>query len=136
MAGILVEAETTADHSVFFIGVGLNINAKETDLKGVSQSATSLFLESGRIFSIDHLLEALSKRFQSYLETFIREGFAPFHASYAAYFTPFVGKRIRLQITSKEEVVVIEGVNEDGSLRCCLESGQRIDTFSGILLDP
>lgn len=64
IAGILCE---TALEGVV-IGIGLNVNMPEELLKSVGQPATSLLLETGKLWDVGEVLESIKKHFVSDLK--------------------------------------------------------------------
>jgi BirA family biotin operon repressor/biotin-[acetyl-CoA-carboxylase] ligase len=59
VAGILIETVPYHEMTALIIGLGLNLNMTETEVAAIDQAATSLFIESGRLFDKTALLQEL-----------------------------------------------------------------------------
>lgn len=77
VAGALCETVFDKGSVQCFLGLGLNVNM--SDLEGIDQPASSLFIESGKIWDRAKLLKRLQEEWAKNLELFEREGFSPFH---------------------------------------------------------
>lgn len=75
ICGILAETVPTGSDSWIILGVGLNVNENKSDFSDLDRAATSLFLETGKIFNIDDVLNNLLSIFKGYYERFVRLGF-------------------------------------------------------------
>lgn len=127
VAGILCETSTLSNHRFIACGIGLNVNMPNESLKLINQPATSLFVEGGRLYALDSLLEALKQKFFSHLQLFIEKGFSPFFKTFASRFALKQGQFIRFHGHSG----LIEGrfvaLNLDGSIT--LEVNHEIKQF-------
>ncbi|NGX53709.1 MAG: Bifunctional ligase/repressor BirA [Chlamydiae bacterium] len=88
IAGILCETIPLSGQFGLIVGVGLNINMDRKALKAIAQPATSLFLETGERGDIQETLVELEEQFATSLETYLKEGFAPFQTSLQRYLLP------------------------------------------------
>ncbi|NLE03021.1 MAG: biotin--[acetyl-CoA-carboxylase] ligase [Fibrobacter sp.] len=75
ICGILAEALTTDTSNWMVLGVGINVNDKPDNLKDLDRPATSLFIETGRTFQIDAVLQRLLYHFGRCFNQFIESGF-------------------------------------------------------------
>ncbi|NGX54644.1 MAG: Bifunctional ligase/repressor BirA [Chlamydiae bacterium] len=88
IAGILGETIPLSGQIAIIVGVGLNINVDQEVLKTIDQPATSLLLETGKRMDIQEILRELEEQFATSLETYQKEGFAPFETSFHHYLLP------------------------------------------------
>ena len=70
VAGVLCEMVSHADAVEVILGVGLNVNMEEEDLKKIDQAATSLKHETGRIWDKTDLLKKIQVQFLFDLDQF------------------------------------------------------------------
>jgi BirA family biotin operon repressor/biotin-[acetyl-CoA-carboxylase] ligase len=80
VSGVLCETEFHKETVSVFLGVGINVNMELPDLKQIDQPATSLKMESGKVWDRSTLLTKLQTQFAQDLARFKKEGFAPFHS--------------------------------------------------------
>ncbi len=97
MGGILTEVITVENKKGIVCGIGININMTAIQLSVINRPATSLFVVSGKIFSIENILQSLQKKFLSYLQTFFVDGFSPFFSSFVSRSYHSKGQKIRFQ---------------------------------------
>ena len=88
IAGILCETIPLSDQFGLIVGIGLNINMDRKALKAITQPATSIFIETGERGDIQETLRELEEHFATSLETYLKEGFAPFQTSLQHYLLP------------------------------------------------
>ena len=127
LGGILTETIPELDERLILAGIGLNINMSLDALNQIQIPATSLFIERGRTFDIETLINLLSRQFSSDIELFWLKGFNPFIDLYRSLM-PKANKKIKFH-HNKE---IIEGefhsINDEGSLKLILDNGE-IKTF-------
>lgn len=88
MGGILCETLYFTSQFGVIIGMGLNVNMSEDDLKQVEQPTTSLNLETDQIWEIPPLLQSITTLFQQKLRLFLDEGFSPFLPTFRKLILP------------------------------------------------
>ena len=78
--GILVESSSPveSDDNIFVIvGIGLNVNSRKSDLKTVvNRTPTSLYLESGEVYDIEELYQAIHISLMRHVKLHEEEGLA------------------------------------------------------------
>ena len=118
LCGILCEMQAgTGRVRSIVAGIGINVNLREESLPGELRArATSLFMETGRVFPRAAVLAAVLNRFEPLYTRWQSEGLAPF--------LPEIGQRDLLRgrtvaIDRMGHLVegVAAGIREDGALR-------------------
>lgn len=115
ICGVLIETSTTVDYINYLIlGVGINVNQKMFDIS-IDNSATSLFIEKGDLFSREQLIVCFLEKFeQFYLKYFLKLEFDYLLLKYKLYSCILEKKIIVLDKVPYEAVVV--DINDDGSI--------------------
>ncbi len=95
--GILTELKGELDQIEYLIiGIGLNINQQEQDFpKGLRKVATSLHIESGKLFNRTDLLLSFRDNLVKAFNLFLNEGFVPFYMPWKKY-NITLGQRVTL----------------------------------------
>ncbi len=70
IAGILCETQEKENWVQVFLGIGININTGQEDLATIDQPATSLLLETGRLWDRKVFFQTLVKQFASDLSKY------------------------------------------------------------------
>lgn len=121
LSGILIESEIEAERiDRVVIGIGININDTEEDLKEVKDIATSLFIETGKTYYRPEIFGKLLNKIEEY---------------YISYLTDLNFRKGIVQQVEKfllwkgEKVVLIDDKQKiEGTLR-------GLNTLGGIVLD-
>lgn len=79
LAGILCETTFQSHCIEIFLGIGININLSENQASLIDQPATSLLIETGKLWDKRTFFTKLQNQFIEDLNRFKRNGFAPFH---------------------------------------------------------
>lgn len=75
IAGILAESVFIGNEfKGVIVGIGINLNLNEEDVKNIDIPATSLFLETGKNIDKDGFLEKLIKNFKEEYYSFLENG--------------------------------------------------------------
>ncbi|QEH67619.1 biotin--[acetyl-CoA-carboxylase] ligase [Cellulosilyticum sp. WCF-2] len=116
LAGILTEIETDGLHIKYVtVGVGINVNMQQMP-GAIAQKATSLFLETKKIFQREQLLVDFMIRFCKDYQQFCKEGsLKSFIASYNKYLFHY-DKKIWVLRGEQKEVCKSLGIKENGNL--------------------
>jgi BirA family transcriptional regulator, biotin operon repressor / biotin---[acetyl-CoA-carboxylase] ligase len=129
IAGILAESLFEADTVV--LGIGLNVNLTPNELAAIPTPATSLRVETGRVFAVDNIRRLALKNLA---ETLDRAG-GPDTGEILAYWArhdALTGRRIALQTTAGQTVAgVYGGMTADGALRMTDDGGTERVFWSG-----
>lgn len=134
-SGVLTEMNAELDrvHAVV-LGIGVNVNhsAMPAELKN---TATSLRIEGGKIYSRPQILIALLKELERHYRTLLTEGNAAIVERWMAVSSYARGKRIRVVTPSGESLATTMGLETNGALRVryddaredCLVAGEIIE---------
>jgi BirA family transcriptional regulator, biotin operon repressor / biotin---[acetyl-CoA-carboxylase] ligase len=114
IVGVLCEITSVGEECCVIAGVGININVTSDALKTIDRPVTSLFIENGKIYSVDEILNRLSSCIVYALPIFISNGFEPFFEEY----------RSRLILDSGCQL------RNDGSLLVLQPSGESKISYS------
>lgn len=120
MAGILCETISHDNKLGIVCGIGLNINMNMDSIKKIDQPATSLFVQTNRLYDVDLILEKLVSIFQAHLQVFFKEGFKPFFSDFINKNHYLPGQKICVQDGSKTWAGKFLQWNEDGSISLLL----------------
>lgn len=115
--GILSEVKGEPDRIEYLIiGVGLNVNQQADDFPSdLKKQATSLLVESGRVFDRTSLFLSLWENLCRAYDLFMEEGFTPFRESLLAY-QSFLGREVKVTWSGGTLVGLAVDLDRDGSL--------------------
>ncbi|MBN1102722.1 MAG: biotin--[acetyl-CoA-carboxylase] ligase [Deltaproteobacteria bacterium] len=130
VAGVLAEAGTqieAVDYVV--IGLGLNVNTRvfPRDLK---RTATSLFLETGRIFERSRLLALVLRFMEGFYDSLGRGGVGPLIEKWKGL-TDILGRHVSLEVMGRNLSGVVEDLGRDGALIIRSRNGGTHKVLSG-----
>lgn len=117
VAGILTEISTDMDRIDYVvIGVGVNVNTPRKGLRpDIRQTATSVFMETGKAFPRIALLRAFLEWLEIYYEAFKTKGFDPILNRWR-HLADIIGKQISVDLTDTVRVGKVLDVDKDGFL--------------------
>jgi BirA family biotin operon repressor/biotin-[acetyl-CoA-carboxylase] ligase len=115
LSGILCETCFHKEHVDICLGIGINVNLDKESAEKIDQPATSLFIETQKVWDKELLLEKLQKRFLSNLEIFKTSGFNSFHPLFENLLA-YKGQTVCCFDGKKEWVGVCHSITEDGQL--------------------
>ncbi len=121
VAGILCETAMTHEQKCIVAGIGLNVNMPQEFLKSISQPATSLLLEGGRVLSIEGVLLQLQETFSNDLTVFLKEGFNSFLPQYVKRLMHQTGEAISFHDNRILWKGIFHSVHSDGTLNIVLD---------------
>ncbi len=134
MAGILCETVPVSDYFCIALGIGLNVNMPEELLKQIDRPATSLMVESNRLYDVDMILKELTDKFISNLQVFIEEGFMPFFSDYVLSLIHQPDDLIRFHDNRVIWEGTFCGISKEGALILKLPSGIKRTFNAGEIL--
>lgn len=126
-SGILTEMHAEPDRMHYaVVGIGINVNQSKMPAE-LSEIATSLRMETGKIHSRLEVLIRLLRNLDRYYNQFLAEGGAPILRRFAEVSSYFQGKRV--QITTATEVFTgtTAGLEPSGVLRVMRDDGGGIE---------
>lgn len=117
LGGVLVNTHSLENSKVaIVIGIGINVNLDETELKKVPCEATSMLMETGRMHNINEIINALSFKLRVNIETVLKLGFAPFYSKVNEILERFSDEVISIDDGSKVVTGKILEINQNGHL--------------------
>lgn len=125
LSGILTETVEEDLGRWCLLGIGLNVNMRPENLQRISQSATSLFAESGETFDPEHLGHLLAAYFERSVAHY--HGFGPFYARFKERLIHKVGDPLKIGTDEGQ----FKELNPDGSLTLILKTGEEKVFISG-----
>ncbi|MGD2168859.1 MAG: biotin--[acetyl-CoA-carboxylase] ligase [Chlamydiota bacterium] len=129
LSGVLCEMSSKNDMYDCFIGVGINVDLDKKTLDTIDKPATSLNLETDRVFTRDDLLKKLQNQFLKDLEVFKERGFAPFLSQYENLMA-YIGKTVICKNDGQEWEGTCHSLSNEGQLNVCLPSGEIVTLSS------
>lgn len=130
VSGVLSETAFEREEVNIFLGIGVNVNMGIDLLAKIDQPATSLKIETGRVWDRLTTLKKLQAQFSHDLELFKQEGFAPFHNLFDKLLA-YKGQTIRCFDGKKEWVGICHSLSADGQLNLLLPDQTLHKCISG-----
>lgn len=128
LSGILCETCFHKEYVDICLGIGINVNLDAESAAKIDQPATSLLIETHKIWDKHVLLKKLQKKFLEDLEKFKTSGFASFHQAFENLLA-YKGQTVCCFDGKKEWVGICHSVTSDGQLNLYMPD-QTIHTVS------
>ena len=128
ICGIL--AETSLSHGQIkgiVLGFGLNINATKNELSQIDRPATSMFNETGNLFSAKEVLDNICEMFFSKYDEFMEKGFSNIKEDYLSKIK-FIDKEITINMPHKSVKGIAKDITDDGAV--LLEENKSLTTIT------
>jgi len=126
VCGILTEMHAEPDRIHYaVIGIGMNVNQSKMP-EELSDIATSLRIETGKIHSRLELLIRLLRSVDRYYNQFLADGAAPILRRFAEVSSYFKGKRVRITTATETFTGTTAGLEPSGVLRVARDDGREI----------
>jgi len=126
VCGILTEMHAEPDRIHYaVIGIGMNVNQTKMP-EELSDIATSLRIETGKIHSRLELLIRLLRSVDRYYNQFLADGAAPIVRRFAEVSSYFKGKRVRITTATETFTGTTAGLEPSGVLRVARDDGREI----------
>ena len=133
--GILTEMNAEQDR-IHFVAIGIGINVNHLKIpEDLAEIATSLRIETGRIYSRVEVVARLLRHLDSYYNRFISEGAESIVARFTEVSSYARGKRVRIATTTGTYVGTTEGLEPGGLLRVRRDDGRTLPVISGTLTE-
>jgi len=133
--GILTEMNAEQDR-IHFVAIGIGINVNHLKIpEDLAEIATSLRIETGRIYSRVEVVARLLRHLDSYYNRFISEGAESIVARFTEVSSYARGKRVRIATTTGTYVGTTEGLEPGGLLRVKRDDGRTLPIISGTLTE-
>jgi BirA family biotin operon repressor/biotin-[acetyl-CoA-carboxylase] ligase len=133
--GILTEMNAEQDRIHFVAaGIGINVNHERVpeELSGI---ATSLRIETGRIYSRVEIVARLLRHLDSYYNRFLSEGAEAIVARFSEVSSFARGKRVRITTLTETYTGTTEGLEPGGLLRVRRDDGRTLPVIAGTLTE-
>jgi BirA family biotin operon repressor/biotin-[acetyl-CoA-carboxylase] ligase len=125
--GILTEMHAEPDRIHWaVIGIGINVNQTKMTAE-LSEIATSLRIETGKVHSRLELLIRLLRHLDRYYNQFLVEGAGPIVRRFAEVSSYFQGKRVRISTAIETFTGTTAGLESSGVLRVARDDGRGIE---------
>ncbi|MBN2479987.1 MAG: biotin--[acetyl-CoA-carboxylase] ligase [Parachlamydiales bacterium] len=128
LAGILCEIITKKDEATAFLGIGINVNMEEEQLKKIDKPATSLKEETSKTWNKKELLEKLKLEFEKNLKIFKEKGFVPFHEKFENLLL-YIGDKICFFDGENKYTGTLHSITSAGELNLYMKD-KTMKTFS------
>ena len=126
-SGILTEMRAEPDRMHYaVVGIGMNVNQTKMPAE-ISEIATSLRIESGKVYSRLELLVRLLRHFDRYYNQFLAEGSTPIIRRFSQVSSYFQGKRVRITTASETYTGSTAGLEPSGVLRVARDDGRGVE---------
>jgi BirA family biotin operon repressor/biotin-[acetyl-CoA-carboxylase] ligase len=133
--GILTEMNAEQDR-IHFVAIGIGINVNHLKIpEELAEIATSLRIETGRIYSRVEVVARLLRHLDSYYNRFISEGAESIVARFTEVSSYARGKRVRIATMTGTYVGTTEGLEPGGLLRVRRDDGRTLPVISGTLTE-
>ena len=130
ICGILTEMSGQIDRVDYVVvGIGINVNT-ESFPDGISNTATSLYIENGRKFRRCDIAKSILKNFDMIYSNFSKNGFSSIKQEYEDMCIN-IGRKVRVIGADNQYEATALGVNDSGELIVMKDSGERTTVFSG-----
>jgi len=134
VSGILLEASAAADGMIDWLVVGVGVNVAHAPAD-TPYPASSLHREGAQGANPADLLKAFARRFQSWYETWQREGFEPVRARWLAW-ARGLGEPIEVRLERETLHGRFADLDASGALALELADGRRRQVTAGYLYFP
>lgn len=129
--GILTEMSAEPDYIHYVvIGTGINVNTESFPAE-ISDMATSLHMEGGKIYSRSKLAAAVINAFEKNYDLFMESGnLVAFRDLYNERCIN-AEKRVRVMDPKGSYEALAKGINEKGELEVVTDDGENINVYAG-----
>jgi BirA family transcriptional regulator, biotin operon repressor / biotin---[acetyl-CoA-carboxylase] ligase len=125
--GILTEMRAEPDRMHYaVVGIGMNVNQTKMPAE-ISNIATSLRIETGKVHSRLELIVRLLRHFDRYYNQFLAEGSAPIIRRFSQVSSYAQGKRVRITTATESYTGSTAGLEPSGVLRVARDDGRGIE---------
>jgi BirA family biotin operon repressor/biotin-[acetyl-CoA-carboxylase] ligase len=106
------------------LGIGINVNTEKSDFAGLDRPATSLFIETGKIWDRNALLMEFLAEFEKNFRILCENGLQAFIEQWRRMGC-FVGHKAKIIEGESAQEGVIEAIQDNGSLLFRTEKGLK-----------
>ena len=131
VCGVLCEMQSEPDFTHFVVvGIGINVNQSEMPPE-LRDSATSLFAETGSLFSRPELLASFLNNFEPLYDAWIQEDDLGFILPYLERYSLLQSKQVTVDQLKRTISGTVSGIARGGELMLDAADGQTILISSG-----
>jgi BirA family transcriptional regulator, biotin operon repressor / biotin---[acetyl-CoA-carboxylase] ligase len=133
--GILIEMNAEQDRIHFVAaGIGINVNHERVP-EELSEIATSLRIETGRIYSRVEIVARLLRHLDSYYNRFLNEGAEAIVARFSEVSSFARGKHVRVETLTETYTGTTAGLEPGGLLRVRRDDGRTLPIIAGAVTE-
>ncbi|MEI8032435.1 MAG: biotin--[acetyl-CoA-carboxylase] ligase [Chlorobiaceae bacterium] len=131
LCGVLCEMQSEPDYTHFVVvGIGINVNQHEVPVE-LKESATSLFLETGRQFSRPELLAAVLNHFEPLYDKWLLQDNLAFVVPYLEEHSFLQSQEVTIEQGRRTISGRVSGVGRGGELKVETPDGRTVLLSSG-----
>jgi BirA family biotin operon repressor/biotin-[acetyl-CoA-carboxylase] ligase len=131
VCGVLCEMQSEPDYTHFVVvGIGINVNQSEMPYE-LQDIATSLFLETGRLFSRPKLLASVLNHFEPLYDTWLMQEDLGFILPYLERYSLLQSKQVTIDQLKRTIRGKVSGISPGGELMLEGADGEMIFISSG-----
>ena len=131
LCGVLCEMQSETDLVHFVVvGIGINVNLSLLPPE-LEDSATSLFLESGRLFSRPELLASVLNHFEPLYDAWLLQDDLGFILPYLEQYSLLQSKEVTVDQLNRTVCGMVTGISCGGELKIESADGQTLLVSSG-----
>ena len=134
LAGMLCEIEIKNNIADIFLGIGINVNNDKKFIDKIDQKATSLKIETNKVWDKEKLLKQLKEDFSKNIIIFNEKGFLPFHEKFENLLL-YIGDKITFFDGKKEYKGVLHSISSDGRLNLYISKGEIMCFAAGDIVN-
>ena len=131
LCGVLCEMQSEPDLTHFVVvGIGINVNQSEFPLE-LQNIATSLFGETGRVFSRPELLASVLNHFEPLYDEWLLQEDLAFILPYLERYSLLQNKEVTVDQINRTVIGTVSGISPGGELKMDCANGQTFLISSG-----
>ena len=130
IAGILCQVKQLESSKAVVCGVGFNVNCTKEDLATVLRPATSLFIESRKLYDLTVVLNEVVSFMIQLLKRYQQEGFSPLLKLINDNLLHKLGDSVTVMVGQETLKAKFLKINFDGSMKVELNNGAIKDIYS------
>ena len=131
ICGILTEMQLKGSEIDYVVvGVGINVNTSKFP-EELKDTATSLYLERGRIFDREAMVESVVEHFDKEYRQFLKQQDLSFLREAYNRMLVNVGREVRVLEPGNEYIAYAQGINSEGELLVRTREGEEKCIYAG-----
>ncbi|MBC8551183.1 MAG: biotin--[acetyl-CoA-carboxylase] ligase [Candidatus Brocadiales bacterium] len=132
IGGILCQKSNIryAQEYAVIVGIGINVNMQETDAASIDKAATSLRIETGKMYPIKEVLDIILEILPDMIDRWEEGGFPSIHEDWIARCC-HIGKHITVGDYKNLKSGILEGFGKKGQILLRGDDGTVRDVWAG-----